>query len=391
MKTTVIGGGLAGLTAATLLARGGREVTLYEKSHLGGRARTSTLHGALLNEGPHALYRAGRAIEILRELGVEPKGGAPDYSGNLAWHRGQLHALPVGVVSLLSTSLLSASDKLALVPLLAGLMRIDAAKLDGVTLGDWLKDNLRSELARDYVRANIRVSTYANTDAMSAGAALRQLQLALRANVLYLDGGWQTLVDGVREKALAAGVRIVDHQRIDKLPGGEVVLAVSPKAVAELTGATFELQPVRAACLDLALSTLAAPRRTFALGIDQPLYFSVHTRVAKLASPGVHVIHVAKYLGPNDAGADALGELEALTEAMQPGWRSHVVARRFLPEMVVMNAVVTPRGRPKIDAVPGVLLAGDWVGDEGLLVDGALASAKAAAERVLAGQLKAAA
>jgi phytoene dehydrogenase-like protein len=391
MKTTVIGGGLAGLTAATFLARGGREVTLYEKSHTGGRARTSSLHGALFNEGPHALYRAGRAMEILRELGVEPTGGVPNYSGNLAWNRGQLHALPVGVVSLLSTSLLSATEKLSLVPLLGGLMRIDASKLDTLTLGEWLERNLSTEAARDFVRANVRVSTYANTDAMSAGAALRQLQLALRANVLYMDGGWQTLVDGLREKALAAGVRIADHHRVDALPEGEVVLAVNPKTVTELTGASFELTPVRAACLDLALDALPAPRKTFALGIDQPLYFSVHTRYAKLGAPGLHVIHVAKYLAPNDAGADALPELEALVDAMQPGWREHVAARRFLPEMVVTNAVVTPKGRPKAAAVPGVVLAGDWVGDEGMLVDAALASAKVAAERVLSGTMKAAA
>src|SRR5689334_14772151 len=95
-KTTVIGGGLAGLTAATLLARGGRTVTLYEKSELGGRARTQNEHGALFNQGPHALYRGGRAMQVLRQLGVEPDGKIPPSSGALAWHGGRLHALPVG-------------------------------------------------------------------------------------------------------------------------------------------------------------------------------------------------------------------------------------------------------------------------------------------------------
>jgi len=39
----IIGGGLAGLTTATLLARAGKRVTLFEQSskEIGGRARTS--------------------------------------------------------------------------------------------------------------------------------------------------------------------------------------------------------------------------------------------------------------------------------------------------------------------------------------------------------------
>jgi phytoene dehydrogenase-like protein len=39
----IIGGGLAGLTTAALLARSGKSVTLFEQSssEIGGRARTS--------------------------------------------------------------------------------------------------------------------------------------------------------------------------------------------------------------------------------------------------------------------------------------------------------------------------------------------------------------
>jgi hypothetical protein len=45
------------------------------------------------------------------------------------------------------------------------------------------------------------------------------------------------------------------------------------------------------------------------------------------------------------------------------------------------------RGRPGVDATgsPGIHLAGDWVGPEGLLADAALASGHAAALRALAG------
>ena len=44
--------------------------------------------------------------------------------------------------------------------------------------------------------------------------------------------------------------------------------------------------PVKAACLDLALSRCRSRARTFALGIDRPLYFSVHSAVAEARAPG---------------------------------------------------------------------------------------------------------
>ena len=46
-----------------------------------------------------------------------------------------------------------------------------------------------------------------------------------------------------------------------------------------------------------ALSSLPDKDTLFALGIDRPLYFSVHSTHAKLAPEGGALIHVAKYLG----------------------------------------------------------------------------------------------
>ena len=73
-------------------------------------------------------------------------------------------------------------------------------------------------------------------------------------------------------------------------------------------------------------------------------------------------------------------------DEMQPGWRERVVHRRFLPSMTVSNALVRPGvARPAaVTPVKGLYLAGDWVGDEGILSDAALASARTAARAILA-------
>jgi hypothetical protein len=151
--------------------------------------------------------------------------------------------------------------------------------------------------------------------------------------------------------------------------------------------------PVQAACLDVALSRLPRPGDRFALGLDQPTYFSVHSAAARLGPAGVVVIHLMKYLR-GDVEEPASGveiELETFLSLLQSGWKAHVVARRFLPRMTVCPALPAAddgglAGRPEvvIGERANVFLAGDWVGPAGTLADAAAASAEQAAGRALA-------
>ena len=148
------------------------------------------------------------------------------------------------------------------------------------------------------------------------------------------------------------------------------------------------LVPVRAACLELGLLALPRPKNTFALGIDEPTYFSVHSAVAEgLAPSGGALIHCARYLAPKETPdrADLQSQLEAVVDSMQPGWRDHVGSQRLLTDLVVSHALVASdlggqsgRPGPAVPGCAGLFVAGDWVGAKGQLADAALASGRAA-------------
>lgn len=419
----VIGGGVAGLAAATLVARAGRRVKVIEQAHaLGGRARTRTQDGFRFNIGPHALYRGGRGLEILGELGVKVSGRMPEVSGAFAIKGGAKHTFPAGITSLLTTGLFGLAAKLEAMRWLASLAKIDAESLMHLSLREWLDRHITHREVQDFLIAAMRIATYTNaTDLLSAGAAIRQLQLAFAKGVLYLDGGWQTIVDGLRDAALAEGVEIetgAKAERVERDADGaargvrtadgrmiyasNVVIAASPQVAASLVERSEQTplarwadssRAVRAACLDVALHGLPKPKALYAFGIDRPLYLSVHSASARLAPAGGALIHVAKYLAPDeDASATQVErELEDLLDLVQPGWREVVAHRRFLPEMTVMNAMAlaaqggtAARPGPQVDEVPGLYVVGDWVGGEGMLVDASLASARRAAELIAA-------
>jgi phytoene dehydrogenase-like protein len=416
----IVGGGLAGLSTASYLARAGLAVTLFEKSSsLGGRAVTQQYDGYLFNRGGHALYQGGAATQVLRELNIPYSGHSPTASFTLSG--GKIQILPTDPFTLLRSDLLSAAEKLELGHLFLSLPRLKPEQLAHMTVREWLEENIKHPHLRQVFTAFARTVTYsAALDRISAQPFVAQTQLAFKKPVLYIDGGWQSLVNELRRAAERAGARIVSGAHVERVlyqdgrvegvslrdgetvRAGAVVIAAGPRDASALVdgGAhpvlselARRIVPVEVACLDVALRCLPpAPHYRAVFDLEKPRFMAFQSLTVKIAPAGGGLIHTFKYLDPahpTDPREDER-DLENLLDSAQPGWRDQEVRRVYLPRMNALNMFVSAadgglsgRPNPEVAGIGGLYLAGDWIGSEGYLVDSTLASARQVARLLL--------
>ncbi|HEY7573433.1 MAG TPA: FAD-dependent oxidoreductase [Nitrososphaeraceae archaeon] len=210
----IIGGGLAGLTTAALLASSRKTVTLFEHSsrEIGGRARTAEIDGFYFNQGPHAIYLTDATDTILKELGITYTGGIPAGKGYLI--SGGKKREIAGDYSSWFSGKSDDGSKFFVAP-----TKIDFSQLESVTEQEWLDKNIHDINDAEIIKTIIRLNTYANDpDIQSIGPVLHQIYVASQAGgVMYLDGGWQTLVDGLLTVAKNANARIVMGKKAIKV------------------------------------------------------------------------------------------------------------------------------------------------------------------------------
>ena len=419
-NVAVVGGGMAGLTAACYLARAGVGVTVFEKApYLGGRAATLEAEGFLFNRGGHALYTGGAASRVFEELGVSYDHGTP--KDTFVLQGGRMSRFPADPLGFLHIDFLDAGDKLALVRFFVVLGTAKPHALAKTSVQEWLDLKVRRPRLHRLMTAVARTFVYTTAlDVVSAELFVQKFQRSLKHPVHYVDGGWQVLVDSMRDVAERAGAYIVGHACVEGIELGDgrargvrlrdgslvqaaaVVVATSPRdAVRLMDGGVHPalrrivdgLVPVDTACLDVALEHLPVPNCPVVQDLDDPRFMSAQSvYTSRVAPEGGALIISFKQLDPrypSDPREDER-DLENLLDTAQPGWRDVLIRRQYLPRIESVSALPTAKdggfaGRPdpRVPGIPDLYLAGDWVGPEGFLVDASMASAQRAAQLVL--------
>ncbi|MEX2210625.1 MAG: hydroxysqualene dehydroxylase HpnE [Gaiellaceae bacterium] len=415
MRAVVVGGGLAGITAALELAGSGAEVTLLEaRPRLGGATFSVERDGLWLDNGQHVFLRCCTAyLALLRRLGVEGQvvlqkrldipvlepGGRESHL-----RRNGLPA-PLHLAGAIARyHFLSPRERLRVLPAARALARLDLADsaLDQRTFGDWLAEHGQSQRA---VAAlwNLITLPAVNLPAEEASLALGAmvfrvglLEEASAADIGYAAVPLQQLHGDAADRALAAaGVEVRAKTRVrslDELDADAVVVAVPHDEAAALVPS---LDRVRGLGFSPILNVhVVYDRRVtdhdFAAGFGTPVQF-VFDRT------GSSGLERGQYLAVSVSGASAYAErtqeelraefLPALA-ALFPRVREASVERFFVtrePEATFRGAPGTQALRPGPTAIEGIYLAGAWT-DTGwpATMEGAVRSGLAAAQAVAA-------
>jgi phytoene dehydrogenase-like protein len=235
--------------------------------------------------------------------------------------------------------------------------------------------------------------------------------------VIYLDGGWQAMIDQLHNQVVISGVQIQTSSNVKQIvtnESGQFQLILSNNGIIQskhilYTGDPHELnkllaetvlhtqrsfferiKPIKAATLDVSLKKLPTPKRLFAMGITDPFYYSVHSKYARLSKDGLStILHVLKYHHPEEKvnGKKEKANLEKFLNMIQPGWREYEVASRCLPQITVNYRLPQVGDEKELchseTNIPGLFIAGDWASPNSILSEGAVESGKQAANEII--------
>ncbi len=376
-QITVVGGGLAGLTAAIACAEGGASVRLLEAHDaLGGRARSA--EGPYkANLGPHALYSDGPMWRWLSERDLLPAHVRPPLGGARFRCQGQVQRTP----------------PLGAIPSILRLRgRRAPVELD---FRSWATSHTDERTAAMLSSAAGVYTFHHDPGELSAAFVWeRTVRLFLSTPppstvVRYAAGGWSGLVAPLERRLRDLGVVVQTGHRVETLPKPPVILATEIQQASELLGGkSLGGLSGRTVCLDVGLSRRRGDPWIVS-DMDESGWIGRYSSSDRLIAPEGHeLIQTQMPIRPGESTDQAGARLERLIDQSYADWRGRETWRRRQVMDARSGALDLPgstwRDRPAVDRGDGVYLAGDMVAAPGLLAEVSWASALEASRLALA-------
>ncbi|WMT42983.1 FAD-dependent oxidoreductase [Paenibacillus sp. D2_2] len=212
MKIAIIGGGLAGLTAAAYLSNSpDTEGTVFERSpQIGGRAFTYEKSGFTLNYGAHAVYGIDRHTlhNMENELGLQFQSKQVDKRKVVYAKHESLTAAPLDFVNIMKTEVLTKREKVRFITEIAAVIGHLHQLKNHRTLGEYLDRTHAShdvkELWEHLVCSNFFISPEDARQVSGEVIADYYHNLFLSGRpVSYILGSWSTITNQLRSKVEA--------------------------------------------------------------------------------------------------------------------------------------------------------------------------------------------
>lgn len=368
-RAVVVGGGIAGLTAAERLAArlGGAAVLLVETERwLGGKILTERREGFVMEGGPDCfLAMKPGGMAMCRHLGIEDRviGTNPDLRRSFVKRLGRLHPLPDGITGLVPSRI----TPLMTTPILSlgGRLRAGAELLvprrkngEPESVGEFVRRRFGRE-AWDYLIEPLLSGIFAGDgDRLSLGATFPQLKATeeqhgsllrpmLKARFapparnggppvgfVTLARGLGELVEQIEARLPAEAVRLgVGVTALSRPPGGPYRLSLSDGSVIEAESVVLATPAFATAELVAGFDpALAAPLREIPF---------VTTATVSLAFPRQAVARPLQgygYVSPRVEG----GQIVAVT------WTSNKFPGRVPGDGVLVRAFLGRSGQEEI-------------------------------------------
>jgi len=430
MKIAIIGGGLAGLTAAAYLSNSpDTEGTVFERSpQIGGRAFTYEKSGFTLNFGAHAVYGIDRHTlhNMENELGLQFQSKQVDKRKVVYAKHEALTPAPLDFVNIMKTDVLSKREKVRFITEIAAVIGHLHQLKNHRTLGEYLDHTNASqdvkELWEHLVCSNFFISPEDARQVSGEVIADYYHNLFLSGRpVSYILGSWSTITNQLRSKVEANekwdialkepvesirmenGKYILNTKSREALEFDRVVMAMPVQQVAKLLETTswnqaFEPYKNNTAnevlVYDIGLSKVVSRPFHYISDMDNKLFISdVSATDHTVAPSGGQLLQGIAYLNDDSLSEDEkkqyldnkVQQMEKLFDTYYPGWREVTEVKRMSKKAMVASVknIVTNRMLPlQLPDVP-FFFCGDGCEGKGELAERAFSSGRTVAKLLL--------
>ena len=400
----VVGGGIGGLSIASLLSKAGFKIALFEKRNiLGGRASYIEREGFIVDYGIHLIRFGEHGVipKLMRELDyyieVLRLGDSFLYD-----ERGSYY-LPVNMEGIMKTSYLNDDEKSETLNTLLELIKLSPKQYLSSSIEDYLKDKKLSDKVKNIIRIlSGMLLVIPDLERASLGELLDLIKKAVECGVGagYPRGGWKTIIEILRTAVIDNGGDLFVGKRVDKILfhedrvigvesadndriEGEVIVSIPPdefkrispdKLIEKLGRRYFEVAPTTGVSIDIALNRELYDLHGMIV-VDKPFILGLATSgVDKSVAPSDKQLMTFLLPIPYEefkrSKTKYMERLEKVIYSLFPEIKGNIswIRKVYLP---IVDGAAPYYNQSRLDRIPvetsikGIYFVSDWVSAPG--------------------------